>query len=252
MSSDNTIPLEKAEGFNERNRMGDYQEVDNNQFQTTIPKQACDDRKIKSSPIPEVLHNCAPFIVKLFSLVNSEEYSHLIGWSEEHNGKAFIIKDSVKFADEVLPYHFKHSNISSFVRQLNIYGFHKLDSKDGICFKHDFFTREKPFLLERIKRKKNRKTQSINTTDSENEMCSVISLRMDMAKLEKDLLEMKHEIQFNNNRWLEVRGRLDQIDSFLSMLYQMSGGMGMLGNGMNMARRFDDPEDMRRRENQQH
>ena len=106
----------------------------------------------------EVLHNCAPFIAKLYSLVNSPKTNHLIQWSEAHKGTAICVVDSVQFSLEILPKHFKHSNIASFVRQLNIYGFHKMDSKDGLCFKHEFFQKDAPELLEKIKRKKNKKT----------------------------------------------------------------------------------------------
>ena len=78
----------------------------------------------------EFLHNCAPFIAKLYSLVNSKEYSKYVGWTESNDGKSFTIKDTVLFSSEVLPKHFKHANLSSFVRQLNIYGFHKVRCVD--------------------------------------------------------------------------------------------------------------------------
>ncbi|EKE39636.1 hypothetical protein ENUP19_0126G0032 [Entamoeba nuttalli] len=173
----------------------------------------------------DVLHNCTPFISKLYSLINTPEYHSLIHWSEEHKGKAFIITDPVQFAKEVLPYHFKHSNISSFVRQLNIYGFHKLEYKTGICFKHEFFIRDAPEFLDKIKRKKNKKLvipNSIHQSNENNDVCKMFSLRMDMTRIEKDLLEVRHEIQNNLVRWSDLKNRLDQIEMFLPVLLQVN------------------------------
>jgi heat shock transcription factor 1 len=42
-----------------------------------------------------------------------------------HNGKAFAVKKVAEFSLEILPRYFKHSNFASFVRQLNMYDFHK-------------------------------------------------------------------------------------------------------------------------------
>ncbi|EDR28981.1 heat stress transcription factor C-1, putative [Entamoeba dispar SAW760] len=192
-------------------------------FEIKKEEDKCEDKQ--SAMVFDVLHNCTPFISKLYSLVNTPEYHSLIQWSEEHKGKAFIITDPVQFAKEVLPYHFKHSNISSFVRQLNIYGFHKLEYKTGICFKHEFFVRDAPEFLDKIKRKKNKKLvipSSLHQSNDNTDVCKMFSLRMDMTRIEKDLLEVRHEIQNNLVRWSDLKNRLDQIEMFLPMLLQVN------------------------------
>lgn len=65
----------------------------------------------------------AGFVSKLFRMV-TEAPSSLIYWSS--TGTSFIVAQPDEFSRIVLPQFFKHNNFSSFVRQLNMYGFHKV------------------------------------------------------------------------------------------------------------------------------
>ena len=63
----------------------------------------------------------------------------MIHWSE--NQDSFIIEDMIGFA-KILPDFFSTRNVSSFVRQLNLYGFKKSKcSKHVTEFRHKFFKR---------------------------------------------------------------------------------------------------------------
>ena len=63
------------------------------------------------------------FLVKLYDILESEKYKHVVHWND--NGRSFHVENYHLFSDEILPLYFKHRNFSSFVRQLNMYDFHK-------------------------------------------------------------------------------------------------------------------------------
>ncbi|GAB0135495.1 hypothetical protein EsDP_00003831 [Epichloe bromicola] len=62
------------------------------------------------------------FIHKLYNMLEDSSIQHLISWSA--NAESFVMSPTADFS-KVLSQYFKHTNISSFVRQLNMYGFHK-------------------------------------------------------------------------------------------------------------------------------
>ncbi|KAJ1885876.1 Flocculation suppression protein, partial [Coemansia sp. IMI 209127] len=102
----------------------------------------------------------AAFVSKLYAMVSDESTDALIAWSAE--GDSFKVTDPVAFARKVLPVYFKHGNWQSFVRQLNMYGFHKISdlAYGGIfgdaqlwMFKHHHFRRGELKLLQNIRRR---------------------------------------------------------------------------------------------------
>lgn len=65
-----------------------------------------------------------------------------------------MIHDLQKFTHEILPKYFKHSNFNSFVRQLNMYGFHKTkQDPQWREFKHPLFRKGHRELLSQIERR---------------------------------------------------------------------------------------------------
>ncbi|XP_077314589.1 heat shock factor protein 4-like isoform X2 [Lithobates pipiens] len=70
--------------------------------------------------------NVPAFLSKLWTLVEDPETNQLICWSV--NGTSFHVFDQGRFAKEVLPKYFKHNNMASFVRQLNMYS-----STSSVC-----------------------------------------------------------------------------------------------------------------------
>jgi hypothetical protein len=78
------------------------------------------------------------------------------GWTA--NGETFVIKDAKVFSEKVIPTVYKHNNFSSFVRQLNFYGFKKIKTELSSIenplweFRHPSFLKGSPELLSEIKR----------------------------------------------------------------------------------------------------
>ncbi len=63
------------------------------------------------------------FLVKLYKILNENEYNSYIHWSQD--GLSVIISDTIGLTKKVLPKFYNHHNFASFVRQLNMYNFRK-------------------------------------------------------------------------------------------------------------------------------
>ncbi|XP_016378533.1 heat shock factor protein 1-like [Sinocyclocheilus rhinocerous] len=171
-------------------------------------------------------NNVPAFLTKLWTLVEDPDTDPLICWSP--SGNSFHVFDQGRFSKEVLPKYFKHNNMASFVRQLNMYGFRKVvhieqgglvkPEKDDTEFQHPYFIRGQEHLLENIKRKvttvgRNSSSHlSVSLSRSENEGLwrEVATLRQKHAQQQKVVNKL---IQFlitlaRSNRVLGVKRKM--------------------------------------------
>lgn len=130
--------------------------------------------------------------------------------------------DQGRFAKEILPLYFKHSNIASFIRQLNMYGFRKVTNieqglkteKDDLEFQHPYFQKGQEHLLEHIKRKITHhvpahpqiKVEPIQTVSVPTEDLSRMVSEVNQVKNKQDLMNNKLETMKKENEvlWREV------------------------------------------------
>ncbi|XP_077600214.1 heat shock factor protein 1 isoform X2 [Stigmatopora nigra] len=192
--------------------------------------------------------NVPAFLTKLWTLVEDPDTDALICWSP--SGNSFHVYDQGRFSKEVLPKFFKHNNMASFIRQLNMYGFRKVvhmeqggllkPEKDDTEFQHPFFVRGQERMLENIKRKV---TNVSSTRQDESQISSQgVSKLLDDVQIMKGKQEsmdskinaMKHE---NEALWRQVvclrqkhaqqQKMVNKLIQFLVSLVQSNRIMGV-------------------------
>ncbi|KAM4539986.1 heat shock factor protein 1 isoform 2-T2 [Odontesthes bonariensis] len=159
--------------------------------------------------------NVPAFLTKLWTLVEDPETDLLICWSP--SGTSFHVFDQGRFSKEVLPKFFKHNNMASFIRQLNMYGFRKVvhieqgglvkPERDDTEFQHPFFIRGQEHLLENIKRKVTNVSSvrqeevKISTNEVNKILSDVQHMKGKQETIDSRIISMKHE---NEALWREV------------------------------------------------
>ncbi|XP_009798078.1 heat stress transcription factor A-6b-like [Nicotiana sylvestris] len=192
----------------------------------------------------EGLHESGPppFLTKTYEFVDDPSTNDVVSWSRGNN--SFIVWDPQTLAMNLLPRYFKHNNFSSFVRQLNTYGFRKVNP-DHWEFANEGFLRGQKHLLKKIRRRKT-SNNSLNSTGNCNKASNqgmeysscvelgrfgldgeIDRLRRDKQVLMMELVNLRQQQQANKSYLKSMEEKLkgtemkqQQMMSFLAKALQ--------------------------------
>lgn len=209
-----------------------------------------------------------PFLSKTYDMVEDPSTDAVVSWSKSNN--SFVVWNVPEFAKDILPKYFKHNNFSSFVRQLNTYGFRKVDP-DRWEFANEGFLRGHRHLLKSITRRKHVQShqQAPQVQNSSVGSCvevgkfgleeEVDRLKRDKNILMQELVKLRqqqqatdHQLQNVGQKVHMMEQRQQQMMSFLAkamqspsfvaqMVHQQSDNMRI--SGVNKKRRLPNQEE---------
>eukprot|EP00127_Corallochytrium_limacisporum_P004938 Clim_evm12s195 gene=Clim_evmTU12s195 len=159
----------------------------NNDFEEATAQDAEQKEEEEEEEEEAVALMIPTFVQNIFKLVNDPQLDDLICWAKD--GKSVVIYDQNRFVQDFLPTHFRHRRMASFIRQLNLYGFHKFSSPEILralereninirtsnpsftswakllVFQHENFIKGNPQLATKIKRKQRKKPPKSGTAN---------------------------------------------------------------------------------------
>jgi hypothetical protein len=132
----------------------------------------------------------------------------------------FVVKDPDLFASSIIPQYFDHNKFSSFARQLNFYGFRKMQSKPirnsdfdantakHVTFFNENFKRGRCDLLKKIQRS----TRGGGNSPGQDQQREIQALKDKITTLETTITDMGVQMEERMRRLeLDMLGRMEQM-----------------------------------------
>ena len=142
------------------------------------------------------------FLLKLYEILSKDEYSKIIRWSQ--NGAYIIISNIDALSKKILPIFFNHQNYSSFVRQLNMYNFHKIRTEQDVqeqYFINEYLNKFKTLdEIKNFKRKEKSSQKCLFFKDED----SKIKYTILPNKKEEDIQNKEENLEMNENDYKNI------------------------------------------------
>ena len=147
------------------------------------------------------------FLLQLYHILEDDKYKDIIHWGD--NGKYFVIENVHDFTEKILPKYYNHNNYSSFVRQLNMYDFHKKKTNSEVhSFQHSKFIKGEEELIKTINRKrkkdKNKGITSLVPLNTElvkfNDICNLNNINNKIDLQNQSNLNDKHSLSLDEEK----------------------------------------------------
>jgi hypothetical protein len=89
----------------------------------------------------------------MLDMASQKNFEDIVSW--QPCGKAFKVHDTKRFAESIMPTYFNQTKYKSFLRQVNIYGFHRLirGAENG-AYTHNCLVRGEPEICQHMIRTK--------------------------------------------------------------------------------------------------
>ncbi|KAG0494124.1 hypothetical protein HPP92_005118 [Vanilla planifolia] len=164
-----------------------------------------------------------PFLSKTYDMVDDPSTDAIVSWGPGNN--SFVVWNVPEFSRDLLPKHFKHNNFASFVRQLNTYGFRKIDP-DKWEFANEGFLRGQKHLLKNINRRKPSHAHSQQTPPPQ-APSNAVGACVEVGKfgLEEEIERLKRDKNVLMQELVRLRQQQQSTDHQLQTLTQRLQGM---------------------------
>jgi len=176
-----------------------------------------------------------PFLTKTYEMVDEPSTDAVVAWTP--SGTSFVVASQPDFCRDLLPKYFKHNNFSSFVRQLNTYGFRKVDPEQWE-FANEEFIRGQRYRLKNIHRRKPIFSHSSHTQgagplaenekrDYEEEIerlkCDNAALALQIEKNDQKKIDMEKKMQALEEKLFAVEHQQTSLISYVRDIVKAPG-----------------------------